>query len=264
MSDPVPPSSPAQARPFGLICAIPEEMALVGDHFVETGSRTIAGLVFRLGRMEGVACVVVESGIGKVNAALVTTLLLTVFDCRAIVFSGVAGGLDPALGVGDVVIADRLVQHDYGAVFHGRVKVYQPGVPPMPQFAQDHGYTVDADLLDRVRAALADVTLPALPAAATGGETRVPRITFGTVLTGDQYVNDEDLRIRLHTTFNARAVEMEGAAIAQVAERFGVPVLVIRALSDLAGHDSHMDFYAFVHAAAAGAARLMVRLAPVV
>lgn len=251
-------------RPIGVICAIPEEIAHFGAHFQETAADTIAGFAFRRGRLDGRDAVVVETGIGKVNAATVATLLLDRFGCRVLLFSGVAGGIDPRLGVGDVVVADRLVQHDYGAVFQGRVKTYQPGNYPMPGMPEDHGYPMDPDLLASVKAALEGMELPAMPAAATGGEARRPRLVYGTILTGDQYVNCDDTRDRLFSQFDARAVEMEGAAIAQVAEKYGAPWVVVRALSDLAGHDSHMDFPAFVHVAAETAARIVRRLVAVV
>lgn len=251
-------------RPIGVICAIPEEIAHFGAHFQETEANTIAGFAFRRGRLDGRDAVVVETGIGKVNAATVATLLLDRFGCRVLLFSGVAGGLDPALGVGDVVVADRLVQHDYGSVFQGQVKTYQPGNYPMPGMPEDHGYPMDPDLLARVREALDGMELPPMPAAATGGEARRPRLVYGTILTGDQFVNCEETRNGLFDRFDARAVEMEGAAIAQVAEKYGVPWVVVRALSDLAGHDSHMDFPTFVHIAAETAARIVRRLVGVV
>lgn len=250
----------AHGRPLGVICAIPEEIGHFGVHFREAEAVPVAGFVFRRGDIDGRPVVVVEAGIGKVNAATVATLLLERFQCRLLLFSGVAGGLDPELGVGDVVVADRLVQHDYGAVFQGRVKVYQPGNFPMPGLPEDHGYAMDPALLATVRSALDGLVLPPMPAAATGGGERRPRLVYGTVLTGDQYVNCEDMRTRLFASHAGRAVEMEGAAIAQVAERYGTPWIVVRALSDLAGHDSHMDFPAFAAAAAEGAARVVIRL----
>ncbi len=251
------------SRPIGLISAIPEELAQFGAHFARERTTEIAGLSFHLGALDGRPVVAVEAGIGKVNAALVATLLLREFGCRALVFSGVAGGLDPTLGVGDVVLADRLVCHDYGALIDGAIKPYQPGVPPLPGFPEDHGYALDAGLAARLRSALEDVELPAISAAATGGETRAPRLVFGTVLTGDTFLNCAVTRDRLHARFGALAVEMEGAALAQVAERFGVPVVVVRALSDLAGEDSHMDFPAFLHETAGQAAAIVRRIAPV-
>jgi adenosylhomocysteine nucleosidase len=111
--------------------------------------------------------------------------------------------------------------------------------------------------------AVADLVMPEVPAAATGGSARRPRLQFGAVLTGDQFVACERARERLFAEHRALAVEMEGAAIAQVAEAFTLPWLVVRAVSDLAGSDSARDFTAFLEAAAAGAAAVVDRLLPV-
>ncbi len=251
-------------KPIGLICAVPEEIAHFGASFREREARTIGGLTFRSGLLEGREAVLVEAGIGKVNAALVATVLCREYGVRALLFSGVAGGLDPALGIGDVVVGRTLIQHDYGAMVGGRLKTYQPGAFPLPGIDDAHGYHLDLELERRLHGALDGFDLPALSAAATGGEPRKPRLLFGTILTGDTFVNCEATRLRLHEQFGAHAVEMEGAAVAQVAERFGVPCVVVRALSDLAGSESHMDFGSFVHAAAEAAALLMRRLASVV
>jgi adenosylhomocysteine nucleosidase len=248
-------------KPIGLICAIPDEIAHFGSSFTETSTRDLAGLTFRTGELAGRPTVMVESGIGKVNAAVVATLLAQEFGCQALLFSGVAGGLDPMLGIGDVVVAVRLVQHDYGALADCRIKPYQPGNMPLPGFDETHGYSLAPALEKKIRAALADVVLSPFDAAATGDRPRVPAIRFGTVLTGDTFLNCETTRERLHQEFaGAMAIEMEGAAVAQVAERYGIPCLVVRSLSDLAGAGSHMDFSSFVRAAAEGAAVLIRRL----
>jgi adenosylhomocysteine nucleosidase len=96
-----------------------------------------------------------------------------------------------------------------------------------------------------------------------GGHDRPPRIAYGTVLSGDQFLHCEATRDRLHREFGGRAVEMEGGAVAQACDAFGVPWLVIRALSDLAGHDSRFDFIAFVEEVAAASAGILRRLLPV-
>ncbi|MDR3515586.1 MAG: 5'-methylthioadenosine/adenosylhomocysteine nucleosidase [Azospirillaceae bacterium] len=253
-----------ERAPLGLICAIPEEIDHFGDFFGETGRREMAGLTFREGRLGQRAAVLVEAGIGKVNTAIVATLLCQVFGCRALLFSGVAGGLDPALGIGDVVVATRLIQYDYGALVERRIRCYQPGVPPLPGFDEDHGYDIAPELLARVTAALEGVALPRFATNATGASPRQPVVHFGTILTGDTFLNCTETRDELRQRFDALAIEMEGAALAQVAERFGVPALVVRALSDLAGADSHLDFPSFARAAAEAAAVLIRRLAPVV
>lgn len=247
-----------QTRPLGLICAIPEETAALAGHFAGTDREEIAGFTFTSGRLDGRDVVMVEAGIGKVNAALVGTLLLHRFGVGGLLFSGVAGGLDPALDVGDVVIADRLVQHDYGALAGGRLKPYQPGVPPLPGFDDTHGYALAEGLAPRIAAALDGVALAGMP-----GTTRAPVWRFGTVLTGDHFLNCADTRRDLHARFNAQAVEMEGAALAQVAARFAVPLVVVRALSDLAGSDSHLDFPTFARTAAVNAAGIVRRIVPV-
>ncbi|WP_207478309.1 5'-methylthioadenosine/adenosylhomocysteine nucleosidase [Arenibaculum pallidiluteum] len=247
--------------PIGLISAIPQEISHFGEAFQEADVAEIGGLAFRSGALGGRAAVLVEAGIGKVNAAIVSTVLCREFGARVLLFSGVAGGLDPALGIGDVVVARTLIQHDYGAMVGERLRTYQPGAVPLPGVDDSHGYHLDAALEQKLRSALDGVSLPGLSAAATGGAPRQPAIHFGTVVTGDAFVNCEATRLRLFEQFSAQAVEMEGAAVAQVAERFAVPCVVVRALSDLAGAESHMDFGSFVHDAAAGAAQLMRRIA---
>jgi adenosylhomocysteine nucleosidase len=113
-----------------------------------------------------------------------------------------------------------------------------------------------------VAEALAGFEALALPPAATGAEARKPRLHFGTVLTGDQFINSEEIRAALHARFGAQAVEMEGAAVAQVCERFARDCVVVRCLSDLAGHESHMDILAFLAFTAENAAAVVRRLLP--
>lgn len=248
--------------PIGLIAAIPAELAQLGPAFRVERREEVAGLAFLAGTLEGRAVVAVEAGIGKVNGAVVATLLLDRFGCRALVFTGVAGGLDPALSVGDVVIGTRLVAHDYGAVVDGAIRVYQPGAIPLPGHREDHGYALPPALEERLRQALGGLDLPPMSAEATGGTPRRPAIRFGTILTGDVFLNCAATRRRLFAAHGGAAVEMEGAAVAQVAERFGRPWVVVRALSDLAGEDSHISFGAFLHEAAAIAATILRRILP--
>lgn len=246
----MPPTSP-----LGILSAIPEELKHLEDR--QEGSEAVAGLLFHRGRIEGLPAVFVETGIGKVNAATTAALLAERFKCRALVFCGVAGGLDPALGVGDVVIGTRLVQHDYGALVGGRLTVYQPGVPPLPGFDTAHGYDMPGALREKLRAALGGIALPTVDAAVTGDAARQAVLHFGTIVSGDTFINDDGERRRLHESFGALAVEMEGAAVAQVAERFALPWLVVRCLSDLAGADSHLNFPAFLPLAAKAAALVL-------
>lgn len=247
---------------IGILCAIPQELAHLERLLQSDTNERRGGLAFRRGRLEGRDVVLVGAGIGKVNTALAATLLADRYDADPIVFSGVAGGLDPALHIGDVVIADRTVQHDAGWIENGRLHPYQAGHVPFFNPTDRLGYEVPAGLLARVRERLAGFSLPALSRRA-GGEGAAARIVFGTILSGDQYIHCEQTRERLHREFGGSAVEMEGGALAQVCEAFGVGWLDIRALSDLAGHDSRFDFAAFVDEVAASSALILRHLLPV-
>jgi adenosylhomocysteine nucleosidase len=250
-------------RLLGVISALPEELAHLSDRSAEQS--LIGGLPFWRGRIAGREAVFVESGAGKVNAAIATSLLLDRFDCRTLMLCGVAGGLDPALGVGDVVVGIGNTQHDYGVLKGDSFLTIQPGSRPSLGEDSTPGYPLAGPLAARLREALAGLVLEPLPDAVGAGR-RAPAIHFGTILTGDIFVNSERTRQRLHTEFKAQAVEMEGGAVAQVAHRWGpdIPVVNVRCLSDLAGTESHLDFRAFLPVAARYASNVAHRLAPII
>jgi adenosylhomocysteine nucleosidase len=252
-----------EVRPIGLISAIAEETAMLRNRLAADVPETHAGVRFRPGQLDDRPVVLVETGIGKVNAALVATVLAERFGVGALLFSGVGGALDPSLGIGDVVIADRLIQHDYGAIVAGRLKPYRPGDLPIGDRRAPLAFTASEALLQSAHTALKDLALPEMPSAATGGAARIPQMHFGTVVTGDQFVACEETRDRLFTEYAALAVDMEGAVIAQVGEAYGRPWMVVRAISDLAGRESARDFSAFAEAAAAGGAAVVSRLLPI-
>ena len=137
----------------GLICAIPEELAHLRDVMDGARTATVAHARFHEGVLDGRQVVLAGSGMGKVNAAIVTTLLADRYSCGAVVLSGVAGGLDPRLDIGDVVIAEHVVQHDSGRIENEQLLRYQPGhvsfINPTGQF----GYSTDPDVLAARQAA---------------------------------------------------------------------------------------------------------------
>jgi adenosylhomocysteine nucleosidase len=248
---------------IGLICAIPHELLDLRAALDHDRRSRIGGFEFDQGRLDGRRVVLAEAGIGKVNTATVATLLAARFEASALVFSGVAGGLDPGLAIGDVVIAERSVQHDAGVIEEERLHPYQAGHLPFFNATRELGYAPDRDLLERVRARLEGFELAPLSAAA-GGSGRPPKLVYGTILSGDQFIHCEATRERLHREFQAQAVAMEGGALAQVAERLGVSWLEIRALSDLAGKDSRFDFARFVDEVAQSSAHILRRLLPLI
>jgi len=245
----------------GVICAIPQELAYLRSALSGTDRREIAHIVFDTGQLGAKRVVLAAAGMGKVSTGLAATLLADRFQCGAIVFTGVAGGLDPALRIGDIVIADRLVQHDFGVIQDERLHPYQPGHIPFINPTERFGYPADPALIDRVKRRLEGVNLAPLSTAAGGGD-RPPGVHYGTILTGDQYLHCGHTRDRLYNEFGGIAIEMEGAALAQVCESFGISWLVIRALSDLAGTDSGLDFNRFVDEVAMSSARVLSQALP--
>lgn len=250
-------------RLLGVIAALPEELAHLADR---SGARAeIGGMPFWRGEIAGREAVFVESGPGKVNAGVATSLLLDRFACRALMLCGAAGGLDPALGVGDIVVGVSHAQHDYGAHKEDGFRTIQPGSRPSLGDDWRPGYPVSETLVARLQEAAKGLELEPLPEA-IGAGARIPSIRFGAILTGDSFVNTEGMRQRLHAEFKAHAVEMEGGAVAQVARRWGddIPFVNVRCLSDLAGPESHLDFRAFLPVAARYASQVAHRLAPAI
>lgn len=255
---------PNATNPLAVICAMAEEKAALRELMTHVETRELLGRTVTLGQLDGHDVVVAESGVGKVASAVIAALLAREFACRGLVVSGVAGGLDPALHIGDTIIAHSLVQHDYGHLQDAILTPFRPGVPPLGEHRRDYAFSMAPDLVDRLTLAAAEIELPDLPAdllpRSAPPSARRRRVLMGCILSGDQFINSEMVRQRLHGEFAAQAVEMEGAAVAQVGALLGLPVVVVRCLSDLAGADSHLDFPRFVTAVAPGAATVLRRI----
>lgn len=244
---------------LGVIAALPEELQSVLDALTDAQAVQRAGRTFWIGQWHGREIVAVLSRIGKVAAATTTTLMLTEMSCEQIIFTGVAGGLGADVRVGDVVVADALVQHDMDASpLFPRYELPGLGVshlhPPevlTAQVVRVVGQALGPQAL-RDGGALSDVHLAEL------GLTQ-PRVHQGLIVSGDQFVSAaaacNDLRGGLP---GALAVEMEGAAVAQVCHDFDVPYVVLRTISDRADESAHMDFPRFVNAVACRYARVMI------
>jgi adenosylhomocysteine nucleosidase len=205
-----------------------------------SGARCVqrAGREFWTGRLGAHDAVLVLSRIGKVAAATTVTLLLAEFDVERVLFTGVAGGLGPAR-VGDIVVADTLLQHDMDA---------SPLFPryEVPLYGRSH-FAADASLSAALQAAatsaLAGLHLEHL---ADFGIAE-PRVRRGLILSGDRFVASAPEAAALQHAFPAAlAVEMEGAAVAQVCHDFGVPFAVLRSISDRADDSAHVDFERFI------------------
>jgi adenosylhomocysteine nucleosidase len=242
--------------PIAIVSALPQELELLRKAVTdladfEVGSRYRAWR----GRLDGHDVLLAETGIGKVNAATLTTSVILRERPRLLVFTGVAGGIDPDLSIGDVVVGTNLVQHDYGMQEADGIHVYQAGHLPFFYPTDALGFAPPTELLAKVRERLVGLELMAF-------DGRQPQIVFGVIATGDVFVNSPAARERLHAELGAAATEMEGAAMAQVADQFGVPFVVFRALSDLAGENAPSPdvFVRFLEVAAANSERVVRHL----
>lgn len=235
---------------LGILCATPEELEAVRDQLRLDPEPELHGptRVWR-GRHAGHDLVLARTGIGKVNAAAAASLLLSRFEVEALICSGVAGGLNPDLPVGAVVLAERLAIHDFGVVAGGQLTATASGEIPIgaPELTE-------APLVaDEVRAALQRLE------TALADRLDHP-IRRGAVVTADYFLNCGETRDALRARFGADAIDMESGALRQVADAWGRPLYVIRTLSDLAGEESHVTYYEMELMAAANSALCVAEL----
>lgn len=235
---------------YGILCATPEELAALQSHLsVEPAARQHGPTRVWLGHHNGRDLVLAMSGIGKVNAAAASTLLLSAYDAEALIFAGVAGGLHPGLAVGSVLLGERLGIHDYGIVTGRQFTPTAYGVIPIGAPRLEAAPSVPPEVRAKL-VALRD---------AMRGKLNHP-IELGAILTADYFLNCAETRDELRAAFNADAVDMESGAVSQVSTAWGVPLYVIRTLSDLAGDDSHLSYAELAGMAAENSAMCVMGL----
>ena len=233
--------------PIGIMSAMHEELAAVLHALPDEQRVQVAGRDFWQGHWHGRPVVAVLSRIGKVAAATTATALIERFGVGQIVFTGVAGGLGSGVKVGDVVLAHGFVQHDMDA---------SPLFPKheVPLYGRSR-FETDADLSaslrDAARAVLAQVADHVGPEAVSEFDLQSVRLHEGLIASGDRFVSTTAECLSLQQALpDALAVEMEGAAVAQVCADYGVPFAALRTISDRADDDAHADFSRFIRAVA--------------
>ncbi len=217
---------------FAVLCATVEEIAALRARLDVEAEPDVHGptRIWR-GRFGSEPLVLAQSGIGKVNASAAVTLLLGLYDATALIFCGVAGGLDPGLPVGAVLLADRLAIHDYGVMAQGRLTATASGFVPLGAPELSALTKVSKDVSATLHR-LADVLRRQIDTP----------VEVGGIVTADYFLNCARTRDDLHERFDAQAIDMESGAVHQIAEAWGVPLYVIRTLSDLAGEESHLTY----------------------
>lgn len=209
----------------GLIGAMDEEVAILKEHMEQTDEQTKAGMKFIHGNLWGTETVVVTSGIGKVNIAICTQILIDLYGVNTVINTGVAGSLNNALDIGDIVLSRCAQQHDMD------VSPLGDPVGTIPR--------MDESIFP------ADETLITLAKSACEKANPDIHCHIGKVVSGDQFIADGKKKEYLIQTFQGDCAEMEGAAMAQVAYLNQIPFLIIRALSDKADNSGHMDYPVF-------------------
>ena len=227
-------------KKLGIIGAMTVEVALLKENMENMTVSTHAGMEFCAGKLCGMDAVVVQCGVGKVNAAMCAQILCSVFGVTHLVNTGIAGSLNADLDIGDLVVSRDAMYHDFDCVHFG----YEMGkVPGMDVVA----FPADAAMMDLAFAAAEAVNL---------GHTKV-----GRVASGDLFVAQKAVKNAIIEKTGAFCTEMEGAAIAQTAYRNQVPFVILRAISDKADDSAEMDYPTFEAIAAKRCANVAMNLA---
>ncbi|WP_379153279.1 5'-methylthioadenosine/adenosylhomocysteine nucleosidase [Paenibacillus sp. sgz5001063] len=213
---------------IGLIGAMDEEIKLLLDSMEDRESTIKAGIAYYSGTISGQKVVLCKSGVGKVNAAVTTQILIDSFGVGCVLFTGVAGALHPDLGIGDIVISSQCIQHDMDASALG----YPRGVIPYQE--------VSFFPADPVLVQLAEGACHAM---------KQKSIT-GIVLSGDQFIASTAAVSELREQLGGACAEMEGAAVAQVCFMNEIPFVIIRSMSDKADGSAHANYREFTVTAA--------------
>jgi len=225
---------------LGIIGAMQVEVEILLAHMDNKETKTMAGCTFYEGVLEGLPCVVVQCGVGKVNAAMCAQVLCSCYGVTHLVNTGIAGSLCADLDIGDLLISTDAMYHDFDC--------YHFGYP----FGKVPGMDVIAFPADR--------TLQEL--AFTAAEEVNPGHTkTGRVASGDQFVADKALKEKIIANTQGLCTEMEGAAIAQTAYRNQIPFVILRAISDKADDSAEMDYPTFERIAAHRCAEVAMKLA---
>lgn len=223
---------------YGIICAMEEEIKELLNHLNNEKEQSIGDMKYYEGNISGNEVVLVQSGIGKVQAGINAAFLINNFDVDFVINSGSAGGIGDGLHVGDVVLSTGTAYHDAEATAFGYKKGQLPGQPQI--------FPADKDLLARVREAAIKSNLS---------------VKEGLIVTGDQFIDSKAKIKKIKEIYpDALCCEMEGAAVGQVAHDFSVPYLVIRAMSDVGDEEASQSFDEFIIEAGKRSAKMILTL----
>ena len=203
--------------------AMVEEIEPLIENFENVKKVEYAKNIFYTAKYKDLELVIAYSKIGKVFASLTASTMIEKFKCEKLLFSGVAGGINPELKIGDLIVAEKLSQHDLDITIFGHAHGYVP----------EGAVFVESD--KKLVAIAKDVA-----------NKKDIKWKSGTIATGDQFIANVDRKNWIKDTFNADALEMEGASVAVVCDALNIPFFILRSISDTADMDASFDFDEFL------------------
>lgn len=221
-------------KTIGIIFAMQEELIELKNYFHINKEKKIYDLIFYEATLNNQNIILVESGIGKTNAARTTQILIDYYKPKAIFNIGVAGGIAKNLEVGDIIISTSLVQHDFDITAFDHPKGYIPNI--------GNTIPIDNNLLNTTKTIL---------------DTNNISYKEGVIASGDIFCTKESMATKINTQFNALCVEMEGASIAQTAYLSKTPCLVIRSISDCPDNNNKVTYEEFLETSSKKVAQIM-------
>ena len=225
---------------IGIIVAMEEEQEEILNIMNNIEEKDIYEVTVKTGQIGKNKVVVAKCGVGKVNAARVTQILIDKLNVNCIINVGSAGALNPLLNIGDIVIGEKLVQHDFDITAFDHDKGYITGVG-------DYIYSND-ELVKKLQNTVNKI------------ENKAYKVITGVIASGDIFCTDIGMKNKIYTKFDADCVEMEGAAIAQVCYLDEIPFIVIRSISDSPNGKNQIDFDKFVQLASIRCANILENL----
>jgi adenosylhomocysteine/aminodeoxyfutalosine nucleosidase len=222
---------------LAIMGAMEEEITPLLSYFTDVKRNQFASNIYYEAKYNNLDVVVAYSKIGKVFSTLTATTMIEKFGCDTLLFSGVAGGINPKLKIGDLIVANKLSQHDLD----------------ITAFGHPYGYVPGGDVYVKTDEKLKNIALK------VAFENNI-KIIEGVIATGDQFVCDEKRKSFIQNTFNADALEMEGASVAVVCNALDVPCLILRAISDTADMDAGFNFDEFLETSAKTSANFLMKI----
>lgn len=230
---------------IGIISALDNEIDILLDEAKIERQDEIGGIVYNVGTLSNKNVIIAKAGVGKIRSSSAITAMINNYNITKVIFTGIAGGLLDTEKVLDVVIATKLVEHDYGMLDNDGF-VWTKGDPGISKSEGDY-YDCDTNLVNLAYDKAKDAV----------GENHVFK---GVIATGDQFIANEEYVNKLRTDFDAYACEMEGASIAVVCTNYNIPFVVIRTLSDKADGLAHETYEQFGDEAAENSSYIVISM----